>query len=39
MARKSSSELRKPRERTMYSVSASSTTEPPDDWFALCSAS
>ena len=27
------------RERTMYSASASSTTEPPDAWLAFCSAS
>ena len=31
IARKSSSDFKKPRERTMYCVSASSTTEPPAD--------
>ena len=37
--RKSASDRRYPRDRTMYSASAISTTEPPAAWFAFCSAS
>jgi hypothetical protein len=38
IVRKSSSDFRKPRERTMYSASASSITDPPEAWLAFCKA-